>query len=301
MSATVINPPSIAQPAEELRAAALAAEAQAKAAETAPAVTAPPASAPDAPYTFTKGADGSVELTLKSGQVYKGASQEAVLAELAKAQISATETIRQLNEARKAEAAPVATAAPATTEEDILAAEVARLWGKGVGIQDPKQIVADIAQERAERHQQAIAHQFHASCPDFPGDRESVDKLYEYMAEAGLVDIVPVVDPATGKQKLDDNGKAQFNVVGETLGKLKAAHAACVQYGIYKPLTPEQQQQALGAKTAAQTSAPAPVIATGGQGTATTSAAAFGGKSPLDRSVSLEQVRQWAEEASRKK
>lgn len=285
--------PTIRQSAEELRAGMTSQPTTDVAPLAAPSPAAPPpAPAAPAPSTFTvKEEGGKVTVTLKTGQVYEGASKDEALARLAEAQVSASELIREFNAAekqRRQAPAPVAPLeAPAAPDpESEMAAVVWDLIGKDLGLTgtQAKDAMVSLADFQAKVVEANIAHEFAQACPDFPGTEEAQQTLYRYMHDAGMVAVVP--------NGTDADGNPKSRVVGETAAKLKAAHAACLREGLYTPLTLEEQQSALasspqpaGARPPQPPPVPSPSSSRG---------ASSGAINPF--AAPLDDVRKWAQE-----
>lgn len=278
--------PETTKTLDELRAEAVAASTPTTPTEAIPATPAPTEAVavapPDKPFTIAD-ADGKVVITLKSGQKYEAATKDEALEKLAEAQFHASETIHKLKVPAapevKQELVEKATAAGLSqTQAEEFAAQFLNtlatkpeeaIWealGRKVGL--PADVLVDRMTRLAEFSKQVqdanMAHQFHQSCPDFPADEDSSQKLYKYMADAGMIEI-----------------DAQGNVLGETVEKLKAGHAACVKYGVYKPIAPKADD--------VKVTPPIPMLPGNAAGVSTT--ATF---NPYDANVTTEQVRQWA-------
>jgi hypothetical protein len=189
-------------------------------------------------------ADGSFSVKLADGTVFSG-SPEDCLAKLGEAKVRTVEWAR--GQAKPAPAAPAAPAAP-VAEPDPLAET--RQWmldqmALGLGLKDGKELQSrleafnDVAQTN---HATQVAMQFRSECPDFPTTDQASSALLKYMVDTGMV-------------RTDAEGNPVDHDV--TAAKLKTAHAACVQYGVYKPLSQEE----IAAQWDRARQAPAPSVA----------------------------------------
>jgi hypothetical protein len=147
---------------------------------------APVATSPD-PYRVAELENGQYEVTLESGQVYKG-SQSDVVRELAKAQYNATRKIAELNGK-----IPVQQEVQQTPQEiDATAAALADLAAKGLGFGSKDELLAQFAllPQLQENYQQQqlnnTAAQFLAQTQDFPNSPGNADKLDAYITQTGL-------------------------------------------------------------------------------------------------------------------
>lgn len=176
------------------------------------------------PNEVKKNDDGTVEVKLESGEIFKGDPLD-VMNKMADAQVSTkrwSQNIKAENENLKAQryAAPdpVAPAAQPAGNADEIALQSYLLdqHAKALGYKSGSEYQEDVQRIKATSDQAAnnqVAESFMLACPEFPSTPESVDKL---------------------TSKIDQLGW-QYNQQS-----LMAAHLMCVREGAYKPLTPEE-------------------------------------------------------------
>lgn len=184
---------------------------------------------------FTNSPDGTMEVTLPTGQVYRG-NKDEVLAEALKSQIHASRTIKEMKEQQQSVAAPPPPPPPQPTST--LDPQTENL---GVYIWDTlaqtahkvphNPLVAGFARHDSSLSEMAVQNvdlQFQAKFPDFPNT-----------AQAGEAILSKVQD----EFGLDPNQIDQLCMVNpkQAMACMAAAHRACIAEGIYQPLTREQQ------------------------------------------------------------
>jgi len=156
-------------------------------AETPPAEAAPAA---DPDFTFSTLENGQREMRTASGQVYRGKDDGELLAQLAKAQVSATRRIAELSRAPE----PVApTPTPATTEPSIdpTALAIADLMAPAFGVKNGQELVAAFAEQQrtAAAQQEFMAAQqanmeaanFFRAVPEFSKSQADADKIDQFL------------------------------------------------------------------------------------------------------------------------
>lgn len=221
---------------DELRAQAVAAEA----AEKEPK----PVADPNDPFTITEGENGQVELKLRTGEVFKGTALEVAKA-AAKAKVDTTDyskdlksQLTQLQEQTNHISQALTPKPPEPSQEEqqqrqlqeFLANENAKYLGfpNAEAMRNHLQgMSSDNAKVRSDR----IVMDFMQECPEFPADKEHSDKLIEAGAQYGIF-------RANQKGELLEEPTAK---------QMVAAHALCVQLGIYQPLTEAQIQEQVNA------------------------------------------------------
>lgn len=176
------------------------------------------------PNEVKKNEDGTVEVKLESGEIFKGDPFE-VMNKMADAQVSTKrwgQNIKAENENLKAQrlSPPESVAQPQPTNgnADELALQNYLLdqQAKALGFKDGseyKQRLNEIANVSDQQANNQVAESFMLACPEFPSTPESIDKL-------------------TGK--IDQMGW-QYNQQS-----LMAAHLMCVREGAYQPLSAQE-------------------------------------------------------------
>lgn len=147
-------------------------------------VTPPVAPPVDTGYKINTLENGQQEVTLSTGQIYKG-TPEQVLNELAKAQYNASQRITELGRLVPPPAPPAATTPQVDPTEKALLDLVAR----GMGLSSGDELTAGWQQinQTTQQHQnQVTAQQFLAATPDFPKSQENADKIDATLVSLGL-------------------------------------------------------------------------------------------------------------------
>lgn len=148
----------------------------------------PVAAEPDADFTFATLESGQKELRLSTGEVYRGATDAEVMANLAKGKVEANRHIQQLKQ--PAAPTPASVTAPAKPAIDPAAEAIADYAAQGFGFanaaamreaigqfQQSSNNFSTSAQEMAEQQQ---AMSFIKSTPDFvatPANGERIDNF----------------------------------------------------------------------------------------------------------------------------
>lgn len=174
------------------------------------------------PNEVTKNEDGTVEVRLETGEVYKG-DPIKVLDEMGESYVSGkrwTQNIKAENENLKAQHLnPPAPPPPATAvNSDVVALRnyLGDELGQYMGYKGGEELKSELEQMKAAKERQVnsqIAEDFMLACPEFPSNDDAVNKL---------------------TAKVDQMGW-QYNQQS-----LMAAHLMCVREKAYEPLTPEQ-------------------------------------------------------------
>lgn len=147
----------------------------------APVVPAPPV---DTGYKINTLENGQQEVTLQTGQVYRG-TPDQVLNELAKAQFNASQRITELGRL----VPPPAPPAPTGPQIDPTAKALADLTAQGLGFANSEEYMARLqAVEGGYQQQQNMqtAQQFLAVTPDFPKSQENADRIDATLTALGL-------------------------------------------------------------------------------------------------------------------
>jgi hypothetical protein len=152
----------------------------------APAQPEPPAppAPPSDPWKIQTLENGQREVTLPTGQVYRGTNDE-VLNQLAKAQTHASQRITELGQL----VPPPAPPAPTGPQVDPTAKALADLTAQGMGFANADEYLAELNQVRTGYQQtqnQQTAQQFLAVTPDFPKSQENADKIDATLVALGL-------------------------------------------------------------------------------------------------------------------
>lgn len=148
---------------------------------TAPAV---PVAPPDTGYKINTLENGQQEVTLQTGQVYRG-TPDQVINELAKAQFNASRRITELGQL----VPPPSPPAPTGPQVDPTAKALADLTAQGMGFANADEYLAELRQVQGgyqEHRNQVTAQQFLAVTPDFPKSQENADKIDATLTALGL-------------------------------------------------------------------------------------------------------------------
>lgn len=152
---------------------------------------APPAPiAPQTPeiptdYRINTLENGDREVTLNSGQVYRG-SPEQVINELAKAQYNASRHITDLKSQIPAQPLAPVDLGP---QIDPTAKALADLTAQGMGFRNAEEYMARLNQVETFTQQQQlnqVAANFIATTPDYPVSPENADKIDQTLSAFGL-------------------------------------------------------------------------------------------------------------------
>ena len=176
----------------------------------------PPVQQPPAPTAApatgqpTRLADGSWELRLPTGQVYKGANEQALITALATAQVNASERIRQVtDEATRFRAGLEAVTGrrqdggngqptggfqfdPAVYRElsqsDPMLAFQYQM-GALFGVDDINEVIPTVRKvlDNSTKYEvQTAINQFRAQAPDFPGTQDAINKVVGFMKDKNI-------------------------------------------------------------------------------------------------------------------
>jgi hypothetical protein len=164
-------------------------------AEAAPASE--PAAPTDSPFRITALQNGEQEVTLATGQKYRGKDLNEVLGKVAAAQVEASRTISELRRAPQQQEAPKP-AEPAqqsapTAQIDPAAQVLADMTAQGLGFRDAAELKTAIAQFREtsagfnqtieQQRNDAAAREFVTSTPDFVATPANVAKMGDVFEE----------------------------------------------------------------------------------------------------------------------
>jgi hypothetical protein len=147
-------------------------------------VAPPPASDP---WNIQTLENGQREVTLPTGQVYRGTNDE-VLYQLAKAQTHASQRIAELGR----QVPPPTTPPPTLPQMDPTARALADLTAQGLGLPNAEALIErmqrleQVETGYAQQQMQQTAQQFMASAPDFVATAENGQKVDDTLATLGL-------------------------------------------------------------------------------------------------------------------
>jgi hypothetical protein len=207
-----------------------------------------PATFDDGRYSrLRQNEDGSLEVNLPSGELYRGKNLEELAEQFGKSHMHQKRWVHE--KLALAQQQPTTPAPPtASTPEyssiaDMWAAEQAEAFAKQLGFSNKEELMQWGEQYQQDREAleefrvQNLAHRFQADHPDFPNTLAASDALTNIIEQQG------------------------WNFTPDTLS---AAHALAVQRGLYQPLTPDQIAVANGTAPAPQSRPPiAPMIRSG--------------------------------------
>lgn len=174
------------------------------------------------PNDVKKNEDGTVEVRLETGEIFKGDPIE-VMNKMGDSYVSGkrwTQNIKAENENLKAQhlnpPAPQPTPQPTNADELALQNYLLDQQAKALGFsngEEYKQRVQRVNQIADITENEQIATRFMATCPDFPGTDDAVEKLAQVVERNGF----------------------SFTPEG-----MMAGHLLCLRQGAYQPLRPEE-------------------------------------------------------------
>ena len=190
---------------------------------------APTAEALAEPVSITKSEDGQYNVQLETGEKFTGSADE-VIATISKAKLETGKWGRELKaemEAIKEQMGPISQALtpkePAPTPEQLQEQQLLDYWAeqnaKTLGFanaQEMRDMLGVIRQTTEQTRDNNLAAAFFAQCPEFPMNKDASEQLTAALTEMHI---------PPGR---------------ETVEQLKMAHAYCVQFGKYKPLTQQE-------------------------------------------------------------
>jgi hypothetical protein len=196
---------------------------------------------------FKTNENGSVEIRLSSGEIYKAGNVEELLEKISKSKVDtncwAREQRALAQQQMTTPAQPTASTPEYSSIADMWAQEQAEAFAKQLGFSNKEELMQWGEQYQQDREAleefrtQNLAYQFQAAHPEFPGTPAASEALADVIEQQG------------------------WNFTPDTLS---AAHALAVQRGLYQPLTPDQIAVANGTAPAPQSRPPiAPMIRSG--------------------------------------
>lgn len=163
-----------------------AVETPSEAAEVPEAVEAPPE---NQDFTLSTLENGQREMRLATGQVYRGKDDAELYTQLAKAQVSATRHINEMN--GKASPAPVSPIEVKPNEVDPTALAIADLMAPAFGLKSGADLVAAFAEQQritqtaqedmASRAANMEAANFFRAVPEFSKSQADADKIDQFL------------------------------------------------------------------------------------------------------------------------